>query len=238
MSVGFSGKHVVVSGGTSGIGAGIARAFLREGARVRVTGRTQAEADEARAAGLDARALDVADASEVRSFVRELEKLDALVNCAGIIRRTEEHDPDVFARVIDVNLNGTMRLCAACRPLLAGTKGAIVNTGSMYSFFGAGHAPAYGASKGAVAQLTKGLAVSYAKEGIRVNAVAPGWIRTPLTEPVAADPARSRPILERTPLGRWGEPEDVAGPVLFLCSDAARFVTGVVLPVDGGYLVS
>jgi NAD(P)-dependent dehydrogenase (short-subunit alcohol dehydrogenase family) len=237
MSFEFQGKAVLVVGATSGIGAGIASAFQEAGARVRVTGRTEQEANEARSRGLDATPLDVSDADAIARYMSQFDRLDALVNCAGLIRRQEEHDPAVFAQVVDVNLTGTMRLCTACRPLLAATRGAIVNTASMYTFFGAGHAPGYGASKGAVAQLTKALAVAYAKEGIRVNAVAPGWIRTPLTAPVAADPVRSRPILERTPLGRWGEPEDVAGPVLFLCSDAARFVTGVVLPVDGGYLV-
>jgi NAD(P)-dependent dehydrogenase (short-subunit alcohol dehydrogenase family) len=233
----FSGKVVLVVGGTSGIGAGIARAFKAAGAHVRVTGRTEDEANDARGGGLDAAALDVSDAAAVATFVGAIGRLDALVNCAGVIRRQDEHDPAVFAQVIDVNLNGTMRLCSACRPKLAATRGTIVNTASMYTFFGAGHAPGYGASKGAIAQLTRALAVAYAKEGVRVNAVAPGWIRTPLTAPVAADPVRSKPILERTPLGRWGEPDDVAGPVLFLCSEAARFVTGVVLPVDGGYLV-
>jgi NAD(P)-dependent dehydrogenase (short-subunit alcohol dehydrogenase family) len=238
MSFEFEGRTVLVVGATSGIGAGIANAFQQAGARLRVTGRTDQEANEARSRGFDAAPLDVADADAIARYVAQFDRLDALVNCAGFIRRQEEHDPAVFAQVVDVNLTGTMRLCTACRPLLAATRGAIVNTASMYTFFGAGHAPGYGASKGAVAQLTKALAVAYAKEGIRVNAVAPGWIRTPLTAPVAADPVRSRPILDRTPLGRWGEPEDVAGPVLFLCSDAARFVTGVVLPVDGGYLVA
>ena len=231
------GMHVLVTGGTSGIGAGIARAFQAAGACVLVTGLTEAEAAAARADGLDAAPLDVTDGPAVSAFAGRLEQLDALVNCAGMIRRRDEHEGDVFAQVVDVNLTGTMRVCAACRPLLAGRGGAIVNTASMYSFFGAGHAPGYGASKGGVAQLTKALAAAYALEGIRVNAVAPGWIRTAITQPVYSDPARSKPIVDRTPLGRWGEPEDVAGPVLFLCSSAAAFVTGVILPVDGGYLV-
>ena len=232
------GMHVLVTGGTSGIGAGIARAFQSTGARVLVTGLTDDEAAAARAEGLDAAPLDVRDDAAVNAFAARLERLDALVNCAGMIRRRDEHEVDVFAQVLEVNLTGTMRMCAACRPLLARQGGAIVNTASMYSFFGAGHAPGYGASKGGVVQLTKALAVAYAPQGIRVNAVAPGWIRTAITQPVYSDPARSQPIVDRTPLGRWGEPEDVAGPVLFLCSPAAAFVTGVILPVDGGYLIA
>ncbi len=137
-----------------------------------------------------------------------------------------------------INLNGTMRVCSAARPLLAKTNGAIVNLASMLSFFGGGLVPGYAASKGGIAQLTKSLAIAYAGDGIRVNAIAPGWIATPLTSALQADPARSQPILSRTPLGRWGTPSDLLGGVLYLCSPAASFVTGTVLVIDGGYAIA
>ncbi|KNZ33563.1 MAG: 2-deoxy-D-gluconate 3-dehydrogenase [Methylibium sp. NZG] len=237
-----SPRQVLVTGATSGIGAGIARAFAAAGDAVTVTGATDAEvqraADDAAFAGIACQVLDVRDGAAVAAFVEGVGELDAVVNCAGVIKRGAEHDPVAFSDVIDINLTGTMRVCAAARAGLTARRGCIVNMASMLSFFGGGLVPGYSASKGGVAQLTKSLAIAYAADGIRVNAVAPGWIATPLTQALQDDPARSAPILARTPMGRWGTPDDVAGPVLFLCSAAARFVTGVVLPVDGGYLVS
>jgi len=205
-----------------------------------VTGGTQEEVDAARAQPgfrcRDAVALDVREAVAIDRLIAALPRLDMLVNCAGVIRRGVEHDPERFAEVLAINLTGTMRLCTAARGALARTKGAIVNTASMLSFFGSGVAPGYSASKGGVAQLTKSLAIAYASEGIRVNAIAPGWIATPLTESLYSNPAKSAAIVGRTPLGRWGEPHDVTGAVAFLCSPAAAFITGAVMPVDGGYL--
>jgi NAD(P)-dependent dehydrogenase (short-subunit alcohol dehydrogenase family) len=232
-------RQILISGGTSGIGAGIAAAFAAQGDQVTVTGATAAEVDAATGrAGITAHVLDVRDGAAVQALVAALGPLDVVVNCAGVIRRGAEHDPVAFADTVDINLNGTMRVCAAARPALAARRGCIINTASMLSFFGGGLVPGYSASKGGVAQLTKSLAIAYAADGIRVNAVAPGWIATPLTQALQDDAARSGQILARTPLGRWGTPADVAGPVLFLASAAAQFVTGVVLPVDGGYLIS
>ena len=235
----YSEKRVLITGGTSGIGAGIARGFLEAGAEVVATGVTQAEVDRAGEflRNADCRVLDVRDGKAVGALVEGLGALDIVVNCAGVIRRIDEFDPAVFEDVVDINLAGTMRVCMAARPLLARSQGAIVNLASMLSFFGGGLVPGYSASKGGIAQLTKSLAIAFAADGIRVNAIAPGWIETPLTAALHQNEDRSRAILDRTPLKRWGQPYDLAGPVLYLCSPAAAFVTGVILPVDGGYAI-
>ena len=228
-------RRVLVTGASSGIGEAIAQAFAAEGAEVVATGATQDEINRAAANAANAQitfqVLDVRDDSAVNALLQSIGEIDVVVNCAGVIQRFVEHEPEAFARTIDINLNGTMRVCAAAREGLKARRGCIVNTASMLSFFGGGLVPGYSASKGGVAQLTKSLAIAYADDGIRVNAVAPGWIATPLTQALQDDP-------QRTPMKRWGQPHDIAGPVLFLASAQAQFVTGVILPVDGGYLIT
>jgi NAD(P)-dependent dehydrogenase (short-subunit alcohol dehydrogenase family) len=238
----LQGQKALVTGGTQGIGAAVALQLAAMGAQVIAAGLPPAEGwnedHPLSAAGIRLTELDVSDAQSVSQLFSGLDQLDILVNCAGIIRRGAEHDLDVFEQVIAVNLTGTMRVCSAARALLARRGGSIVNLASMLSFFGGALVPAYSASKGGISQLTRSLALAYAAEGIRVNAVAPGWIATPLTQALQDDEERSRALLQRTPLGRWGQPEDVAQVAAFLCTPAASFMTGAIVPVDGGYLVA
>lgn len=230
----FAGQRVVVIGGTSGIGAAIVCGFAELGALVTAAGLRSAAVHDDVARRAEVIELDVSAVGEIEHFFNSQERLDVLVNCAGLIRRADEFQADVFRTVLEVNLVGTMRSCMAAHALLAQGHGSIINVASMTSFFASPHAPAYGASKAAIVQLTKSLAASFAPH-VRVNAVAPGWIRTDLTLALQQDVETDRRIVSRTPAGRWGEPSDLVGPVVWLASRAAGFVTGAVVPVDGGY---
>ncbi len=235
----FTGRTALVTGGVSGIGAAASLAFKRHGARVIACGLTDDEIATARAdqafSGIDIRKLDVTNGAAIHTLVGGLPSLDVVVNSAGMIRRDAEHDPDVFDQVMAVNVSGGMRVSAAARPLLKASKGSIVFIASIMSFFGGPKQPAYSASKGAVRNLTQSLAAAYAADGIRVNAVAPGWVMTNLSRGAREDPARNAMIMARTPMGRWADTAEIADPILFLCSDAARYMTGTVMMVDGGY---
>jgi NAD(P)-dependent dehydrogenase (short-subunit alcohol dehydrogenase family) len=233
----FSGASVLVVGASrAGIGAAIARAFLAAGAAVTITG-AEAEAAAEDRGRFPYVQLDVTDGAAVKALAAATDRLDVLVNGAAITSRGEEMAPDFFARVVDVNLHGTFRMAEAFHGHLKAAAGSLINIASMYATFGSPRNPAYGASKAAVAQLTKSLAIAWAPDGIRVNAVAPGFIVTQQSARSRTDPSHVAAVAARTPMARWGQPEDIAGPVLFLASPAAAFMTGTCLAVDGGYSV-
>lgn len=238
MSLPTANPLVLVTGGTSGIGAGVCRGLASAGYCVIAGTNSAAEIESFQPiTNVTAIRLDVTDQSSVDGVLNTIDgDLYGLVNCAGIIQRGgTEFEIDGFRRTLEVNLVGTMRMCVSVKPRLARAGAAIVNTASMLAYFGSPLAPGYAASKGGVTQLTKSLAAAWAQENIRVNAVAPGWIATPLTQPLQDNEQQALPIMRRTPLRRWGLPDEIGSVVRFLLSDEARFMTGAIVPVDGGY---
>jgi 2-deoxy-D-gluconate 3-dehydrogenase len=243
----LEGRVALVTGAAGGLGAAYAAALAEAGADVAVHDRTPVDetCQRVRALGRRAAALsgDVTDPRAPERLVQEtlqaLGALDIVVNNAGTIRRApaaETSDEDWLA-VIDVNLGAVFRMCrAAGRHMIARGRGKIVNVASLLAFQGGILVPAYAASKGGVAQLTKALANEWAGKGVNVNAIAPGYVRTDNTAPLQKDPVRSKAIVERIPAGRWAETKDIAGAVVFLCSPAADYVQGHVLVVDGGWM--
>ena len=243
----LTGQVALVTGAAGGLGAAYAVGLAEAGADVAVHDRNPVEetCERVRALGRRAAALsgnitepEVPDRL-VREAISGLGALDIVVNNAGTIRRApaaETSDED-WLGVLDVNLNAVFRMCrAAGRHMLARGYGKIVNVASLLAFQGGILVPAYAASKGGVAQLTKALANEWAGKGVNVNAIAPGYVRTDNTAPLQADPVRSRQIVDRIPAGRWAEPSDIAGAVVFLCSPASDYVHGHVLVVDGGWM--
>ncbi len=231
--------HAVVIGGAGDIGGAIADVFLDLGARVTATGvdaKAIARSPLTSRAALEIVELDVTSDQAVTAFAAQYERVDALVNCAGILARDEEFRIEMFQKVLDVNLTGTFRTCMAFRSPLARAKGAIVNLASMNATLALPRIPAYCASKGGVVMLTKSLALAWAPEGIRVNAVAPGYIETAINEAGRLDREHYDRIAQRTAFRRWGLPADVAGAVAFLCMPASAYATGTVVAVDGGFL--
>jgi 2-deoxy-D-gluconate 3-dehydrogenase len=245
---GLHGRVALVTGSSQGLGKGMARALAQAGADVIVNGREAAKlapvVKEIEALGGKATAIaaDLGDRGAVQRLIEQSiawqGHLDILVNNAGTIRRTpaaDYSDAD-WDLVLDVNLNGVFTACrAAGRHMLARGSGKIINIASLLSFFGGFTVPAYAASKGGVAQLTKALSNEWAGKGVQVNAIAPGYMRTDNTAALQADPVRSKEILSRIPANRWGEPADLEGAIVFLASSASDYLSGHVMAVDGGW---
>jgi 2-deoxy-D-gluconate 3-dehydrogenase len=244
----LDGAIALVTGAASGIGAAIAEALAAAGANVACHGNRRAPDTTCQRVGdLGRRALGLrGDLGEsktpqmlVDATVEAFGRIDVLVNNAGTIRRAPavEFSEEDWNAVIAVNLSSVFRLCqSAGRRMLEQGRGKIVNVASLLSFQGGINVPAYAASKGAVAQVTKALANEWAARGVNVNAIAPGYIRTENTAALQKDPTRSRQILERIPAGRWGEPADIAGAAVFLSARASDYIHGHVLVVDGGWM--
>jgi len=245
----LSGRLAVVTGGNGGIGLGMARGLAAAGATVVLAARDAAKGEVA-VASLTASggksaflAFDVADEGSCRAMIEEtigrLGRLDILVNNAGtsIRKPPESYTAAEWHTVLDTNLTGALFCSQAAYPVMKQAGGGkIINIGSMYSIFGTSYGAAYAASKGALVQLTKSLAIAWAKDNIQVNVVLPGWIDTELTQGARRHVAELHDrVLARTPAGRWGVPEDLAGIAVFLAAPASDFVTGAAIPVDGGY---
>ena len=240
----FSGAQVVVTGGSNGIGLGIAGAFHAAGATVTITGTRPGPGDyDHDLSPFAYRRCRMTEPREIDALAASLDSLDVLVNNAGqnLPGGRDEYQPDVFEEVVAVNLFSVFRLSMACRKLLRASTldggASVVNIGSMASYFAVEVVPGYGAAKAAVVQTTKTLAVAWATKGIRVNAVAPGVVETNMTAGMMPFDEITQPILARTPMHRFGTPEEIASVVLFLASPAARYVTGQTVPVDGGFSI-
>jgi len=233
----FKNKIVVVTGGTSGIGQAVSIAFAQKGAKVWALG---LQTDKAvYPAGLDIETveMDVTDKTAVDLFFSKLDRIDTLFNGAGM-GSISEHELDTYRKVLEVNLTSVFYISeVAAKALAKSDNPSIINVSSLYANFGSAIAPAYSCSKGAIDQLTFSHALSFAEAKIRVNAVAPGWIDTPLIQPLKDIPEVFNGIMQRSPMARLGKPEEVANVVLFLASDAASFINGTIVKVDGAYSI-
>ncbi|HSB19786.1 MAG TPA: glucose 1-dehydrogenase [Anaeromyxobacteraceae bacterium] len=246
----LSGQVALVTGGSRGLGRAMAAALAQAGASLALCARTpgdlESARDELRAAGarVETFRMDVLDPAGVQAAVdaalAAFGRIDILVNDAGVNVRKPvlELSPEEWDRVIDTNLRGYFLVARAVVPqMITRGRGKVINVSSILGAVGLPSQLAYASSKGGVVQMTKVMALEWARQGVNVNAIAPTYFETPLTEPLRQDPERNRFIVERTPMGRWGKPEELAGTVVFLASRASDFVTGQAIYVDGGWTI-
>jgi NAD(P)-dependent dehydrogenase (short-subunit alcohol dehydrogenase family) len=228
-------KTAIVTGGGTGIGLATSHRLAAAGYRVIVGG---LDREGELPAGAEFLTTDVTKQEDLDALVARAGRVDALVNCAGILRQEREWNVEDFKFVLDVNLTASLAAATTARDKLRDARGSIVNIASMWSYFGSPKSPAYASSKGGIVALTRSMAVAWGAEGIRVNAVAPGWVMTRMAMGAKNDPAREPKITARIPLGRWADPSEVANVIAFLVSDEATYVHGALLPVDGGYSIA
>jgi NAD(P)-dependent dehydrogenase (short-subunit alcohol dehydrogenase family) len=238
----FTGANVLVTGGSNGIGLAIATAFASAGANVTITGTRQTATEyDNELSQFTYRQCNMSNKQEIADLAQSIQKLDVLVNNAGQVMPNggDEYNPDVFEETLQINISAAFRLTQLLKPLLSQSVlpggASVINLASLASFFAVEFVPGYGAAKAAVVQMTKTLAVHYASDNIRVNAVAPGLVASNMTAPMLGFDAMTKPHLDRTPLQRVGQPDEIAPAVLFLASDASRFITGHTLVADGGF---
>jgi len=228
-------KTIIITGGGTGIGLATARRLIKDGYRV-ICGGLDHEDDLPEE--MTFIKTDVSSEDDLQALFAQADRIDGIVNCAGIILQEQEWQKESFQRVLDVNLTASLCIGNLALEQLIENKGSVVNLASMWNFFGSPKSPGYAASKAALGALTRSMATAWGPKGVRVNAIAPGWVDTRMGAGARNDPQRNAKITERIPLGRWANPSEIAAVIAFLISDDASYIHGATLPIDGGYSIA